>query len=377
MHCHECGKNATKTCKRFNCYYCDSCYKEILKICQQVGICKYQCWHMMQLITGIRNDDRKYFKRRVGHDINRGTWCFDRFYPEKGCVLAYRSDTRDPGEIFRNGFQTKAVSRNFFSATKIPFANRKEAISFEGYNENIAKFMGPSIRTSPDKGRENFCEVDTTNGSGVGLSTDINITPLLPVTDGNSKILWNFTWIYICFVDYYWDVHEIQKQFNSRLIYAKEISATVVPHQNIYAAIPCIRLGDMNCNINPPLDSKFKVVPFFLFFNKVRYNPSSVMSVKYKSQVLELISSENSKQRIRKSFAPCNEITCKTLENFSKWYMAYNAFFKETEMSQYKDASTSVKNFLTNVQCRELDFLIRNYKMSRFKKKVFPDSDDD
>lgn len=158
--------------------------------------------------------------------------------------VCFRSDTRPPHVIFRNGFLDRETTATFpktieFLATR-PQLERDERIVSLPITELPSFRNAVHYFTKDDPGKSPPLDVDPANA--VALTRRLGFAPLFPLVDSTDT--WaTETWIYAVWVERAYMTYKRQLADGSKLADAKEVAVRVVPGKHVIGAVKCVRSG--------------------------------------------------------------------------------------------------------------------------------------
>lgn len=152
--------------------------------------------------------------------------------------IAYRGDTRDPEEIFRDGFMRRpdAINEDLFknivlhpeiTASRHRHAFVEPQYRNQSYMTNIGSTDAPKFDINPY--------------SAICLTKIAALAPIFPIQTHSAHK--QSVWIYGVLLEEYYKTYELQRIDHPELATAKEIAVKDVPSFDVVGAIQCIRYG--------------------------------------------------------------------------------------------------------------------------------------
>jgi hypothetical protein len=159
--------------------------------------------------------------------------------------VCFRSDTRPPEVIFRNGFLDRETEATFPKTldflSKLSQVERDTRIvslpvtEVPSFRNALHYFTKESPKTPPPM------DVDPANA--VALTRRLGFAPLFPLADTDTGAWAKETWIYAVWVERAYLTYERQLAEGSKLADAKEVAVRVVPGKHVIGAVKCVRKG--------------------------------------------------------------------------------------------------------------------------------------
>lgn len=159
--------------------------------------------------------------------------------------VCFRSDTRPPHVIFRNGFLDRETEATFPKTldflSKLPQVERDTRImslpvtEVPSFRNTLHYFTKENPKRSPPM------DVDPENA--VALTRRLGFAPLFPLPNTETGAWAQETWIYAVWVERAYMTYQRQLAEGSKLADAKEVAVRVVPGKHVIGAVRCVRTG--------------------------------------------------------------------------------------------------------------------------------------
>ncbi len=174
--------------------------------------------------------------------------------------LAYRSDTRPPEVVFRDGLYRRPEAfdedaHQMYQRFALHPELREERFRYalvEPEYRNQAYVQHKNLTDAPS--------FDINPRSAVCLTFIPALACIFPLTE--DRVDREVTWVYAALLDEHYATYELQRIDNSELYRAQEVAVRSVPNFDIIGAVQCVRYGG-------PYPKKIK----YIMRPRIRWNP--------------------------------------------------------------------------------------------------------